>query len=141
MRRACRSFVDGDENAHTAPTASLKSDIHQEVHTETTNPHDRHTETTNPHDRHATLRWWSFAPALVVVIPLLGFSLQEDDRRRIYTAAHQFGTNPLKAILHAYRTIDGFLDKGNFRPVGRALENIERIFVFASAEATSMRLI
>ena len=119
---------DGDGDIHAA---LLKGSVNRKIR-------EVHTEAMNARGRHATPRWWSFAPALIVVIPLVGFSLQEDDRRRIYTAAHQFGSNPLEAIHHAYRTIDGFLNKGNFRPVGRSLENIERIFVFASAETTGL---
>ena len=84
-------------------------------------------------------RWRNaVAPALLVTTPLLGYSLVGDDRRRLYLAAHRFGSDPLKAFSHSWDTVDGFLDRGNFRPLGRALENIERGFVFDAAEATGL---
>lgn len=78
------------------------------------------------------------APALLVTTPLAGYSLVGDDRRRLYLAAHRFGSDPLEAFIHSWDTIDGFLDRGNFRPLGRAVENIERAFVFDAAEATGL---
>lgn len=68
----------------------------------------------------------------------MGYSLIGDDRRRLYHAARRFGSDPLEAFSHSWDTIDGFLDSGNFRPLGRAIENIERLFVFDAAEATGL---
>ena len=86
------------------------------------------------------VRTWRDAvvPALLVTTPLIGYSLIGDDRRRLYLAAHRFGSDPLEAFSHSWDTIDGFLDRGNFRPLGRGLENIERGFVFDAAEATGL---
>ena len=87
----------------------------------------------------AVHRWRdAVAPALVVTTPLLGYSLLGDDRRRLYEAARRFGSDPLAALSHSFQTVDGFLDRGNFRPLGRAVENIERGFVFDAAEATGL---
>ena len=84
-------------------------------------------------------RWRdAVAPALLVTTPLLGYSLVGDDRRRLYLAARRFGSDPLAALSHSRDTIDGFLDLGNFRPLGRAAENFERGFVFDAAEATGL---
>ena len=84
-------------------------------------------------------RWRdAVAPALLVTTPLLGYSLVGDDRRRLYFAARRFGSNPLAAFSYSWETVDGFLDRGNFRPLGRALEIIERGFVFDAAEATGL---
>ena len=84
-------------------------------------------------------RWRdAVAPALIVTTPLLGYSLLGDDRRRLYLAARRFGSDPLAALSHSLETVDGFLDRGNFRPLGRAIENIERGFVFDAAEATGL---
>ena len=77
-------------------------------------------------------------PALLVTTPLLGYSLASDDRRRLYLAAHSIGTDPRLAISHARDTVDGFLDLGNFRPLGRAVENVYRGFIFDAAEATGL---
>lgn len=86
------------------------------------------------------VRRWRDAvvPALLVTTPLVGYSLIGDDRRRLYVAARRFGSDPLAAFSHAWDTVDGFLDRGNFRPLGRAVENIERGFVFDAAEATGL---
>ena len=86
------------------------------------------------------VRTWRDAvvPALLVTTPLIGYSLIGDDRRRLYLAARLVGSDPLEAFSHSWDTIDGFLDLGNFRPLGRALENIERGFVFDAAEATGL---
>ena len=78
------------------------------------------------------------APALVVTIPLVGHSLLGDDRRRLYRAAHDFGSNLFRAVDRSLGNIGSFLDRGNFRPLGRAVENIERAIVFEIAEATGL---
>ncbi|WP_419841071.1 hypothetical protein [Candidatus Poriferisodalis sp.] len=78
------------------------------------------------------------APSLIVAIPLVGQSLLGDDRRRLYLVAHEVGSNLLRAIGRSLDKIDTFLDDGNFRPLGRAVENIERAAVFDVAEATGL---
>ncbi|MYB28911.1 MAG: hypothetical protein F4X38_07200 [Acidimicrobiaceae bacterium] len=88
-------------------------------------------------------RWlWSAAavPALIVTAPLLGFSLQGDERQRAYEAARLYGSNPLKAARGVYTDIGVFLDHGNFRPIGRFTEAIERSFTIEAAEATGLTL-
>ena len=86
-------------------------------------------------------RWlWSAAaaPALIVTAPLLGFSLQGDERQRAYEAARLYGSNPLEAARGVYTDIGVFLDHGNFRPIGRFTEAIERSFTVEAAEATGL---
>lgn len=88
-------------------------------------------------------RWlWSAAalPALIVTAPLLGFSLQGDERQRAYEAARLYGSNPLEAARGVYGDIGVFLDHGNFRPIGRFTEAIERSFTVEAAEATGLTL-
>lgn len=82
--------------------------------------------------RHAT------APALLVTVPLAGYSLLGDERRRLFLAAHRFGSDPRAATSHAWDTVGGFLDAGNFRPLGRAFENFARGLLFDAAEATGL---
>ena len=82
--------------------------------------------------------WPAAAPALIVTAPLIGFSLQGDERQRILEAAQQYGSNPFTTALAVYRDIGTFLDLGNFRPVGRFTEGIERSFTIEAAEATSL---
>ena len=88
-------------------------------------------------------RWlWSAAaaPALIVTAPLLGFSLQGDERQRAYEAARLYGSDPLKAARGVFTDIGVFLDHGNFRPIGRFTEAIERSFTIEAAEATGLPL-
>ncbi len=77
-------------------------------------------------------------PALLVTVPLAGYSLLGDERRRLFLAAHRFGSNPRAATSHAWDTVGGFLDLGNFRPLGRAFENFARGLMFDVAEATGL---
>ena len=79
-------------------------------------------------------------PALIVTAPLLGFSLQGDERQRAYEAARLYGSNPLEAARGVYTDIGVFLDHGNFRPIGRFTEAIERSFTVEAAEATGLTL-
>ena len=78
------------------------------------------------------------APALIVTAPLIGFSLQGDERHRFLEAARQYGSDPYATARSVYRNIGTFLDAGNFRPVGRFTEGIERSFTVEAAEATSL---
>ena len=108
----------------------------------TSGPHatSLHTVADSPPPRR---RWlWSAAavPALIVTAPLLGFSLQGDERQRAYEAARLYGSNPLKAARGVYTDIGVFLDHGNFRPIGRFTEAIERSFTIEAAEATGLTL-
>ena len=70
-------------------------------------------------------KWAVVAPSVIVVVPLVGHSLLGDDRRRLYRAAHDVGSNLFRAIGHSLDNVDTFLDRGNFRPLGRAVENVE----------------
>ena len=74
--------------------------------------------------------WALAAPGLIVTIPLVGLALQGDERRRLYRSAHQISANPLKSARSAIRDIDAFLDRGNFRPIGRFAEGVEHGLVF-----------
>lgn len=83
-------------------------------------------------------RRWAVVPPLVVTLPLVGHSLLGDDRRRLYSAARQVGSNPFEALDQSWRNVSGFLDRGNFRPLGRAVERFERAVVFDVGEATGL---
>lgn len=93
-----------------------------------------------PSTTEAASRWRraTALPSLVVPLPLVGHSLLGDDRRRLYRAARQVGSNPLEAVGQSLQSVDGFLDRGSFRPVGRAVENFERPMVFDVGEATGL---
>lgn len=77
-------------------------------------------------------------PALIVSVPLAGLSLQGDERRQLYRAAHHYAANPLKSARAAVRNIDAFLDNGNFRPISRFAEGLEHGLVFEAGEFTGL---
>ena len=83
-------------------------------------------------------RWIAVAPALIVVIPLIGLSLQGDERRRLYRSAHHYSGNPVKSAHSAIRNVDAYLNSGNFRPLGRFAEGLEHGLVFEASELTGM---
>ena len=82
--------------------------------------------------------WALAAPGLIVTIPLVGLALQGDERRSLYRSAHRISANPLKSARSAIRNIDAFLDRGNFRPIGRFAEGIEHGLVFEAGEFTGI---
>ena len=89
----------------------------------------------------AARRWCSpllAVPALIVTVPLIGFSFQGDERRSIYWAANRIGSDPSEAVVRAFRDIGPFLDRGEFRPLGRIFENLEYAFVYEAAEAAGI---
>ena len=78
------------------------------------------------------------APSLMVTAPLVGFAFQIDQRIAVYRSAAEGLVNPVSAARHAVDSIDGYLSRGNFRPLGRFLEAISDSFVFEAAEATGI---
>ena len=82
--------------------------------------------------------WAAAAPALIVTAPLIGMSLQGDERRQLYRAVHRFSGNPLWAARTALRDVDNYLDAGNFRPVGRFVQGFLHSLVFDASEFTGI---
>ena len=78
------------------------------------------------------------APVLIGTVPLAGFAFHFDERRTIYRNAHSGTDNPLDAIRYSYRSIDTYLEIGNFRPVGRFFQSLVNGFAFEAAEATGL---
>ncbi|MCE2510968.1 MAG: hypothetical protein J4F50_00140 [Acidimicrobiia bacterium] len=86
-----------------------------------------------------TRRWRAAAlPALIATVPLVGMSLQGDERPRVYSVISRYSSNPFKMIKGTYDELDFFLSRGNFRPVGRLLETVEHGFIFEAGEATGL---
>ena len=77
-------------------------------------------------------------PALIGTVPLAGFAFHFDERRTVYRNAYSGTDNPLDAIRYSYRSIDTFLEVGNFRPVGRFFQSLVNGFAFEAAEATGL---
>ena len=72
----------------------------------------------------AVRRWPSVAAWLAVVaaVPSIAQSPEADERFGVYTFTAKFGVNPLSIVRHGYDSIPSFLDRGNFRPLGRVIE-------------------
>ena len=77
-------------------------------------------------------------PAVVVTVPLLGFSLQGDERRSLYRAAARLGSNPLEALGQASPDAGSPPARGNLGPLGRILESLQHAFAFETAEAAGL---
>ncbi|MCE2510961.1 MAG: hypothetical protein J4F50_00105 [Acidimicrobiia bacterium] len=86
------------------------------------------------------VRQWllTAAPTLIVAVPLVGLSLQGDERRRLYRSAHHYSGNPIKSARSALRNVDAYLDAGNFRPIGRFAEGLQHGVVLEASELTGM---
>ena len=84
------------------------------------------------------LRLWKVAPALLVTAPLAGFAFHLDERLTIYKAAYFERDEWLNAIHYAYDSTDSYLNRGNFRPLGRLVEGLLTGFAFEVAEATRL---
>lgn len=78
------------------------------------------------------------APSVMIAVPLAGFAFQLDQRIAIYRSAAEGLANPLPAARHAVDSIDEYLSRGNFRPLGRFLEAVSDGFVFEAAAATGV---
>ncbi len=78
-------------------------------------------------------------PAVLLAAPLVSFSFQRDEMRNIYRDTLRFGTvNPLRI---AGRVLDGMVwlvRIGNFRPLGRFADHMQRVSLFEAAEATGL---
>lgn len=79
------------------------------------------------------------ALAVLVAAPLVSFSFQRDEMRNIYQDTLRFGTvNPFKMAGHVLEGMGGSLGVGNFRPVGRFADHMQRVTLFETAEATGL---
>ncbi|MDG1365712.1 MAG: hypothetical protein P8P85_01500 [Acidimicrobiales bacterium] len=67
--------------------------------------------------------------AAVAASPSIAASPEADERFHIYTFAARFKANPLKIVGHAFDTVPDFLDRGNYRPLGRIVEWSGQVFV------------
>ena len=76
--------------------------------------------------------------AAVVIAPLLGFSLQGDERRSLYRAANKLGSDPLEALGQASYSAGSPTARGSLGPIGRVLESLYHAFAFEAAEAAGL---
>ena len=72
----------------------------------------------------AVRRWPSVAAGLAAVAaaPSIALSPEADERFGVYLSTAKFGVNPLRIVRHGYDSIPQFLERGNFRPLGRVIE-------------------
>ena len=75
------------------------------------------------------------APAMLVVLPLVGLALHSDQSIAVYQFASDYGTNPLRILGTNLAEIGEFISKGNFRPVGRFIFYLEEAARFDLALA------
>ena len=79
------------------------------------------------------------APAVLLAAPLVSFSFQRDEMRNIYRDTLRFGTvNPLRMAGHVLDGMGWLVRIGNFRPLGRFADHVQRVSLFEAAEATGL---
>ena len=84
-------------------------------------------------------RFAAAAPAVLVAVPLVSFSFQRDEMRNIYQNTLRFGTvNPFRMAGHVLEGMGRLVGVGNFRPVGRFADHVQRVTLFETAEATGL---
>jgi len=84
------------------------------------------------------LRWRAALPAVLSTAPLVGISLHSDERRTVFEHALEYSSNPFRAAAGATSGIDGFLNIGNFRPIGRFLDFFEHGVLFEASNASGL---
>lgn len=78
-------------------------------------------------------------PAVLLAAPLVSFSFQRDEMRNIYRDTLRFGTvNPLRMAGHVLDGMGWLVRIGNFRPLGRFADHVQRVSLFEAAEATGL---
>ena len=78
-------------------------------------------------------------PAVLLAAPLVSFSFQRDEMRNIYRDTLRFGTvNPLRMAGHVLDSMGWLVRIGNFRPLGRFADHVQRVSLFEAAEATGL---
>lgn len=78
-------------------------------------------------------------PAVLLAVPLVSFSFQRDEMRNIYRDTLRFGTvNPLRMAGHVLEGMGWLVRIGNFRPLGRFADHVQRVSLFEAAEATGL---
>ena len=78
-------------------------------------------------------------PAILLAAPLVSFSFQRDEMRNIYRDTLRFGTvNPLRMAGHVLDGMVWLVRIGNFRPLGRFADHMQRVSLFEAAEATGL---
>lgn len=78
-------------------------------------------------------------PVVLLAAPLVSFSFQRDEMRNIYRDTLRFGTvNPLRMAGHVLDGMGWLVRIGNFRPLGRFADHVQRVSLFEAAEATGL---
>jgi hypothetical protein len=78
--------------------------------------------------------WTAIVPTLVM-LPLLGMPARADKRFHLYRFGGGYLERPWAVVGDQIRRIPDFLDLGNFRPLGRMVEQTQNLIVFAVADA------
>ena len=75
---------------------------------------------------------------MAVVAPLVGFSLQSDERVTFFLKSTTYGLNPWPMVTDEWGNIGSFVAAGNFRPTGRVFESLHQRFQMEIAAATGV---
>ena len=83
---------------------------------------------------------WVYASAapVLVTIPFVGTAFQGDQRLWMYLAMNQTGGTLWGIVSRSFHNIDFFLSEGNFRPLGRALIDLEHVLYFRTSLTTGI---
>ena len=79
-----------------------------------------------------------YVPAVIVAVPLVGFSFQGDDRRSLYHAANLIASDPLEALGQASPGAVSPAARGSLGPLGRIVESLQHALAFETAEAAGL---
>ena len=77
-------------------------------------------------------------PSALIMTPFLGLAFHSDQRIMMYWLTGQFSANPVAIIRQTFLETSEFLQKGNFRPVGRFIVYMEQSSIFQLASGTGM---
>ena len=77
-------------------------------------------------------------PAVVVTVPLVGYSLQSDELRSLYRSANTVGPDPLEALRRASGAAASLSANSSLGSLGRIGESLQHAFAFDIAEAASL---
>ena len=89
------------------------------------------------------MRWgavWLLLLSAVAALPILAFPFRADERFAFYADTARLGANPFRIVAAGIREIPFYINRGNFRPLGRMLDYAEHSFSFEFASFAGVPL-
>jgi hypothetical protein len=77
---------------------------------------------------------------ILVLLPLLGVPVRADKRFNPYRFGGEYFERPWGIVTDQLRSVPDYLDRGNFRPLGRIVERSQDLLAFALADALRLPL-